>query len=300
MELFKSYFFRYWRWWGVLFVLLAILLCCYYFFIAPPNKFPSGDIVIIKHGSAQFVAEELSDLNIISSPILLEFILRASGGSDNIQSGAYRFKNPINLFSVAYRIVIGEYGIPLSRITFFEGITMKEASVRVAEIFPEISESDFLLASNSYDGYLFPDTYFFILTTDAETIVKKMRENFNAKIETLSEEIRKSGHSLSDIIVMASLIEKEVNTDVDRHIVSGILWNRINIGMPLQVDAAPDTYLYKGLPPVPICNPGLESIEAVLNPTKTNYLYYLTGNDGLTHYATTFAGHQANLKKYLK
>jgi len=98
---------------------------------------------------------------------------------------------------------------------------------------------------------------------------------------------------------LASLIEKEARTNEDKHIVAGILLNRLALGMPLQVDAARDTYEHTGLPSKPICNPGLESINAILHPTKTDYLYYLTGRDDLMHYATTFAGHQSNRRKYL-
>ena len=120
---------------------------------------------------------------------------------------------------------------------------------------------------------------------------------------------------------MASLVEKEARTDANRRIVAGVLWNRLALGMPLQVDAvfgyifdrdtyspsfedlkvdSPyNTYTHKGLPPGPISNPGLESIYAALYPTKTNYLYYLTGRDTLMHYAKTYAEHQANRRKYL-
>ena len=98
---------------------------------------------------------------------------------------------------------------------------------------------------------------------------------------------------------MASIIEKEARTNTDKKIISGILWNRYALGMPLQVDVARETYTQKGLPPTPICNPGLESIKAALEPTKTNYLYYLTGKDSLMHYSATFIGHQANVRKYL-
>lgn len=284
---------------AILYALVIIFLCGYCFSF-PPTNFPSGSIIIISQGSAPLVAKELADAHVIAFPTLLQIILRVSEKSDSIQAGAYRFQTPQNLFSIAYKIVTGTYGIPPSRITFFEGITLDEMAVRAAEAFPAISETDFFMAGKPYDGYLFPDTYFFLLATDAETIIKTMRENFNTKIETLSEDIYASEHSLSDIVIMASLIEKEVNTDVDMHIVAGILWKRLAIGMPLQVDAAPDTYLHTGLLPAPICNPGLESIKAVLHPTKTNYLYYLTGKDDLTHYATTFAGHQANREKYLQ
>jgi UPF0755 protein len=121
---------------------------------------------------------------------------------------------------------------------------------------------------------------------------------------------------------MASLLEREANTAKDRRIVAGILWERLKIGMPLQVDAvfsyilekdayAPlfedlkiespyNTYLYRGLTPTPIGNPGIDAILAAAEPTKTKYLYYLTGKDGHMYYATTFAGHQSNREKYLR
>lgn len=121
---------------------------------------------------------------------------------------------------------------------------------------------------------------------------------------------------------MASLIEREAKTDEDRKTIAGILWNRIDLKMPLQVDAvfgyikgidtyhptsedlsieSPyNTYLHAGLPPTPISNPGLESLHAAATPTKTDYLYYLTGKDGVMHYAKTFEEHKANRAKYLK
>ncbi|MBI4133443.1 endolytic transglycosylase MltG, partial [Candidatus Uhrbacteria bacterium] len=123
-------------------------------------------------------------------------------------------------------------------------------------------------------------------------------------------------------LILASYLEREVPEFEDRRIVAGILLRRMQLGMPLQVDAvfgyifgrdtyppsledlkvdSPyNTYTHTGLPPGPINNPGLESIEAVLNPTKTDYLYYLTDTDGFMHYATTYAGHQTNQRKYLQ
>ena len=149
-----------------------------------------------------------------------------------------------------------------------------------------------------------------------------MRENFDAKISSLSADINTSGHSISDTVIMASIVEKEARTSTNRKIVAGVLWNRLALGMPLQVDAVfgyifnRDTYspsladlktespynlyLHIGLPPGPIDNPGLDSLLAALHPTKTNYFYYLTDPNGVMHYATTFAEHQANQMKYLR
>jgi len=281
--------------------LAVIFLGGYYFFISPPADFPSGKVVIIAQGaSAPEIAKEFSDAHIVASSMLLQLILRVSGTSEHIQTGAYRFKTPQNVFVVAYRIVAGEYGIPLTRITFVEGTTIREAAAQVAKLFPGISAVDFLEAGKPYEGYLFPDTYFFSSVVDAESIVREMRANFTAKTAVLLGDLYASGHSLSDIITMASVIEKETRTDTDRHIVAGILWRRLEIGMPLQVDVARETYKRKGLPAEPICSPGLDSIDAALHPTKTTFMYYLTGRDGLMYYATTFASHQANIRKYLK
>lgn len=256
--------------------------------------------MIVAHGmSAPDVASELAGAHILSHPSVLRFILRVSGTSGRIHSGAYRFGSPQNVFVVAYRLIVGEYGLPLVRITIISGMTVTDVATQVANNFPSMAASDFTKIAGSSEGYLFPDTYFFPPGTDATTIFNTMRANFDDKTAPLSGEISGSGHSFSDIIIMASLIEKEARTDTDKKIVAGILWNRLALGMPLQVDADRDTYLHTGLPAAPICNPGLDSIEAALQPTKTAYLYYLTGKDGLMHYSTTFAGHQANLKKYL-
>lgn len=308
--------------WVVAFVLAISIVTGYEMLFAAPNSFSPGSIVRIVPGtSAPEIAKELADAHIIAHPILLRAVLRIVGESNNIQTGVYKFENPQNLFLVAYRLVVGEYGLPVVRITFVEGITVREMALQVAEAFPDITPEDFTVAAKPEEGYLFPDTYFFQPEVDAKGIVAAMRANFDTKIASLQTEITASGHSLSDTVIMASLVEKEARTSVNRRIVAGIFLNRMKIGMPLQVDAvfgyifnratyspsfsdlkvnSPyNTYTHTSLPPGPIDNPGLDAIEAVVNPTKTNYLYYLTGNDDQMHYAVTYAAHQANQKKYL-
>lgn len=268
------------------------------------------------------IAEKLAAAHIISHPLVLRLLLRVSGESGNIKPGVYQFMTPQNAFVVAYRLVTGAYGLPPVRITFIEGTTVQEAATHVAGAMPGITADEFLTAADGQEGYLFPDTYFFQPSDDAASIVAAMRANFDTKIASITPEINASHHSLADIVTMASILEKEARTSTDRRMVAGILWNRIRLGMPLQVDAvfgyifnrptyspspadlvvkSPyNTYLHIGLPPGPIDNPGLDSLEAATQPTKTRYLYYLTGHDGLMHYATTYAGHQANLRKYLQ
>ncbi len=309
--------------WFFSFALAMLLVGGYQVLFSPPADFPAGSIVSVARGaSAPSVAVQLADAHIIAHAGLLRAVLRVSGESDHIQAGAYLFTAPQNLFVVAYRLVTGAYGFPPVRMTFPEGATVRDIAERVAEAFPDISAEDFLTAGKQYEGYLFPDTYLFSPSSDADSIIALMRANFNAKILSLSNDITASGHSLSDIVVMASLIEKEARSDTVRRTVAGILWNRLERGMPLQVDAvfgyifgrdtyspsfadlkvdSPyNTYTHTGLPPGPINNPGLAALDTALHPAKTDYLYYLTDKNGVMHYATTYAQHLANQRKYLK
>ncbi len=315
-----DFFKRYPSWLAV--SVLVLLTGGYALLLAPPSNFPLHETVIVARGaSASAVASGLYDARIIKHPSVLWFILRFSGASAHVHAGTYVFDTSENALTVAYRLATGAYGLPLVHMTFPEGVTVRDIAGRVAEAMPTISAQDVLALGKPQEGYLFPDTYLFPPDASAESILKTMRANFETKTAALTSDIQTSGHSLADIITMASLVEKEARTDEDKRIVAGILWNRLARKMPLQVDAvfgyiynrdtyspsladlavdSPyNTYTHTGLPPGPICNPGLGSILAVLHPTKTDYLYYLTDKNGMMHYATTYAAHQANQQKYL-
>ncbi len=295
----------------------------YALLFAAPASFPQNSIAVVTKGeSAAEVARAFGVEHIVAHPLVLRILLRASGQGGNVRTGAYRFITPENALTVAYRLVAGSFGIAPQKITLIEGDTARQMATKIAAVFPEVSESDFLAIAEPYEGYLFPDTYSFAPDASAGDMVAAMRANFNARIAPLMGDITTSGHSLSDIVIMASIVEKEANNPTDMQMVAGILWNRIKLGMPLQVDAvfgyihdratyspsyadltvdSPyNTYKHVGLPPGPISNPGLNALTAATNPTKTKYLYYLTGKDGLMHYATTYAGQLANENRYLK
>jgi UPF0755 protein len=153
--------------------------------------------------------------------------------------------------------------------------------------------------TNDDQGYLFPDTYKFFPTPLPTDVITALKNNYAEKVGPLEAAIVASGHSEHDIIVMASLIEKEAKGSTDSPVIAGILWKRIANGMDLQVDADPWTYSNKGLPVAPVDNPGLVAINAAIHPTASPYLYYLHDASGNVHYASTFAQHQANIKKYL-
>ncbi|MDD5711076.1 MAG: endolytic transglycosylase MltG [Candidatus Colwellbacteria bacterium] len=175
--------------------------------------------------------------------------------------------------------------------------------------------------SGDLEGYLFPDTYEFFLDSTAAVVQQKFQDNFSAKLEEIGVDVLRS--DLQNIIIVASLIEKEVQNVQDKRMVSGILWKRLQNEMPLQVDAticyikdtelclpitASDkeidseynTYLYRGLPPGPICNPGADSILAAIQPEESPYWYYLSsGGGGRTIFARTLDEHRQNIIKYL-
>jgi UPF0755 protein len=172
------------------------------------------------------------------------------------------------------------------------------------------------------EGFLFPDTYRLMKNFTAEDLARKILANFSTKIASLDADIKASGHSLFDIITLASIVEREVRTSKNRAMVADIFRRRLKIGMPLQSDATVNyitrksalqptiddtkidspynTYKYAGLPLGPICNPGSGSINAVLHPEPNPYWYFLTTLDGNIYYAKTYEEHLRNKAKYLK
>ena len=189
-----------------------------------------------------------------------------------------------------------------------------------------IEELD-LTFSKQKEGYLFPDSYLIPEYYKSDEILALIESNFTKKFNQAKQD---SDTKLSDqeVVILASLLEREGKTLEDKKIIAGILLNRLDIGMGLQVDAAiqyardskhkPDkywtkltkadmsidspynTYKYRGLPPAPICNPGYDSLYAVFHPTETDYMYYITGKDGQMYYAKSLDEHNLNISKYLK
>lgn len=281
-------------------VLIVFFLLVFSIFFNAPENFPVGSIINIKEGaSLRLVSKYLEENNIIHSRVLFEtFVIIFEG--EKVVSGDYLFENKIPVFEVARRVSRGERHLVPIKVTIPEGFNVSEISKAFALKLPNFDASNFILEATKKEGYLFPDTYFF-LTTDTEVgVIKSMSDNFEKKILPIRPEIISSGKSEKDIIIMASLIEKESKGDIDREFISGILWKRITIGMPLQVDADMNTYKTKGLPKNPISNPGLKAIEAAIYPKASNYLYYLHDKDSNIHYASTFAEHVLNKQRYLK
>jgi UPF0755 protein len=194
-----------------------------------------------------------------------------------------------SLWFFFYLKKLDQFPLAQVRVTIPEGYTNKDIAERFKR-FENFDKDIFFSIAKDKEGYLFPDTYFFTGRETAEEVVAKMEDNFKKRV----------GEIKPEILVMASLLEKESKLPEEKKIISGILWKRLEVGMPLQVDAELDTYHYKELPPSPISNPGLESIEAAKNPVASEYWYYLHDKKGNIHYAKTFEEHKINKEKYLK
>ncbi len=272
----------------------------YFLFFSAPTDFPSGTIIKIEQGkSLRSVSLLLKQEHIIRSRTAFEAFVIIFG-RERVVATDYYFENKLPVYELARRISKGEHHIAQIKITIPEGLNNSEiADVFVSEL-PYFNETQFLTDALQKQGNLFPDTYYFLITDNVSDVLESMGQNFEKKIALIRPQILSSGKIEKDVITMASIIEKEAKGDADRGFISGILWKRLKLGMPLQVDAAPETYKTKGLPKSPIGNPGLLTIEAAIHPQSSPYLYYLHDKDGNTHYAKTFAEHVQNKLKYLR
>lgn len=288
---------KFWLWLPALILFFAIL----FFTTSAPSDFPEGRIVNVPSGSSlRGVSLKLKESNIIRSRTAFEAFAVMHGGDRKVIASDYFFSEKLPAYEVARRISKGEHGMVAFKITIPEGLNNLEISDILFAKLPYFNKENFLSQASGKQGYLFPDTYFFFPTYKEEDVIKLMEDNFEKKLSPLRETIRSLKKTEEDIVIMASLIEKEAKGDADREIISGILWKRLSIGIPLQADAAPETYKEKGLPENPIANPGLKAMSAAMYPESSPYLYYLHDKEGMARYAKNFEEHRRNIEKYLK
>jgi UPF0755 protein len=256
--------------------------------------------------------------------------------ADGLQAGDYELSPSMDIPAIANKFAKGD--TIKQSVTIIEGWDLNDIGQYLEEQ-KIVTKKDFLAAAKedfsqefdflqdrpknaSLEGYIYPDTYYFPLGVSAQDIIKQALQNFGVKFTPeLRAEISRQQKTISKVITMASIIEKEVQTVEDKKIISGIFWNRIQIGIPLQsdptinyvtggkdgisakdmaIDSPYNTYKYYGLTPGPISNPGMDSILAAIYPEKTDYLYFLSAPDGTTIFSKTYQEHQKAVAKYLK
>ncbi len=270
------------------------------------------------------ITTNLKNKGLIKDKIAFFAFVRFSGLGPKIQAGNFQLKKSMSVNEIAQRLIHGTNDI---RLLIIEGWRVEEIASVVSQNL-DIPETEFLKYAK--EGYMFPDTYMVPKEASASTVAKLMLDNFQKKVnEDLLEKASRQGLNVSELITLASIIEREVKKDEDRRIVAGILLKRLKEGWrletdatiqyalgyqetkktwwkknltrdDLQVDSLYNTYIYAGLPPGPICSPGMSSIEAVVSPINSKYWYYLSDKQGNIHYAITNEEHEMNITKYLR
>lgn len=278
------------------------------------------NFVIQKGSSASEIANKLQKEGFIKSALAFKIYIQITNRSKKILSGEYRLPQNLSLSELVNKL---EKGPDEIWTTIPEGLRREEVVERFIKAFElNILEADkfrkeFLEISKDNEGYLFPDTYLFPKTASPSGVIKKMVSTFENKIGINVER---------NVVILASLVERETKTSEERPTVAGILLKRLKVGWPLQVDASLqyavadtnlskywlpltkkdleidspyNTYKFKGLPPTPIANPGLSSIRAAQEPEDSPYWFYLHDPQGKIHFAKTIEEHNQNIRNYL-
>ena len=303
---------------------------------------PSKDkisLVIPKGMPAEDVGSRLFEEGLIQSPIAFKIYVQLFDRSGSINAGEFVLSPSMSLYEIVDRL--GEGPVELWT-TVPEGLRREEVVERFVDgLEMDVSSatvfrSDFIKLTKDKEGFLFPDTYLFPRDASASAVVKRLLSTFDARIDReLLEGIDNSEYSLNEIVIVASIIERETKTDEERPVVAGILWKRLETpGWLLQVDATVqyavassnskcvkggvncewwpvlsiddleinspyNSYMVKSLPPTPIANPGLSSIRAAIYPRDSEYWYYIHDNSSTIHFAKDLSGHNSNIRLYL-
>ena len=272
---------------------------------AVPSDFPIGkNFTIGENETLKSVSLRLENDNYINSALLFRAFISSRGRDRHLKAGGYTFPASEALSGVVEKFATGHPDVPLLSVTVPEGSTVEEIAALVNKAVPTISVQSVLrlIEENNLSGKLFPSTYFLLPSSTAESIIKLMRNTFETKykffVDGLSLPSPLTSHN--EVLSLAAILEGEAKGKEDMEIVAGILLARLQKGMLLQVDAAPDTYKIKGVPSVPINNPGEVAISAVFHASTSPYLFYITGKDGKMYYAKTFEEHKRNIAKYLR
>lgn len=282
------------------------------------------------------VARHLSAAHIINSESVFLWYLAETRQWGKFIAGKYVFSGEVTLNDIAGKLISGEVVPKSARVTFPEGFTAKQMAARLSENnLPgeaflrlvrsptrEILQANPILsdlpADATLEGFLFPDTYEFAREASAEDIVDIFLSNFDTRFDdSLRTEMNRQGKSLFAVVTLASLLEAEVRTEMDRKLVSDLFTRRLGVGMPLQSDATVryvlgidkaqysgidiavqspyNTYTNKGLPKGPIDNPGIVALRAALFPTTNDFWYFLSDQKtGETIFSRDFEEHKRN------
>jgi len=278
--------------------------------------------VVYKGQGIREIAGNLKKEGLIKDQVVFFLLVKKLGLDSNIQAGDFRLSPSMTAAEIAENLTHGTLDI---WVTIPEGKRAEEVAEILAKNIPAY-QNTWRKKMVENEGYLFPDTYLIPKDAAIDLIVTLMKDNFNKKYEAIAP-AKKTNLTKGEVVILASMVEREAKFEEDRPLVASVLLNRKNIGMKLDIDAtiqyalgyqeiektwwkkgltlqdiklnsSYNTYLNPGLPPTPISNPGLKALNAVISPAETQYLYYISDSSGHNHYAKTIEEHNANIKKF--
>jgi UPF0755 protein len=317
----------------IIFPFLALLVLVFFagFLFVFINNLPvsnndSTKVFTVESGEGiKSIAQKLKDSELIKNKYVFIYYSYKLGLNKKIQAGNFKISSSLSTKEIAVKLTAG--GITDYWIKIIEGLRVEE----LVDIFPKdssISGVDFVKAIKSKEGYIFPDSYLIPQYFTLDQVISTIQSNFDKKFAQAKD---KATSKLTDkeIVILASLLEREGRSLTSKQMIAGILLNRLSINMPLQIDATVqyardsqnknvseywqpitsaqiktidstyNTYKNTGLPPRPICNSGYNSLYAAFHPTESDYLYYITGKDGVMYYAQTLSEHNSNIANHL-
>lgn len=319
-------------------VLVAIIILASYFCYWFKNNMSPVSIssnervsfIVTKGKSASQIGEDLYKRNLIRSRLVFKLYVQFFDKSKNINAGEFELSPSMSVSEIVNALGKGPKEL---WVTIPEGLRKEEVvekiilSLEMDEKSGRDFKEQFLMLAKDSEGYLFPDTYLFPRNAGAKAVYDKLKSTFNQKYEGEVILPKGTNRSRGEIVIMASILERETKASSEKPIVAGILWKRIENGWPLQVDASVqyavanlksgedwwpiltlddlsinspfNTYKHNGLPPLPICNPGIASLKAAANPQDSEYWFYIHSPDGEIHYAKTSEEHFSNVRIYL-
>ncbi|MBU4017406.1 endolytic transglycosylase MltG [Patescibacteria group bacterium] len=310
----------------IIFLIFACFIIGFYIWwkngIAPADSTNTvnENFIIMKGEGARAIVDDLKKSGLVRDPIVFFLLLKKTGIDGKIQAGQFLLNPSMSAEEILQKLQVGKFDV---NVTIPEGKRAQEIADIFQEKMPGYDETwrDKL---DQNEGYLFPDTYLFPRNAGIEEIITVMKNNFDKKY---TQVVNNTVLSKNEIVIIASLIEREAKHSEDRPLVSSVIHNRLNLGMKLDIDATVqyalgfdqtgktwwkkelthedlkidspyNIYRNPGLPPGPICNPGIASIIAAAKPMQTDFLYYISDKEGNNHYASTLTGHNENVRKY--
>lgn len=317
-------------------IISALLLSAahlYITFYTPASRDSSVKIINIQKGASfRVIASDLETAGVVKDADSLILAARILGAYTRVKAGEYEFTTDMTAMEVLEYLLKGK--VKKYLVTIPEGYNIREIAavlkdaglVEEAVFFARATDAGLAaslgLEGRTLEGYLFPDTYEFTKGMSADDIIKRMSDKFKAVYSDFENDVKKSGMTMKKAVTLASIIEKETGAETERDLISSVFHNRLRKGIRLQSDPTViysisgfdgnitkrhlsaktpyNTYVINGLPPGPIANPGRESLRAALNPARTDYLYFVSKNDGTHFFSKSLKEHNKAVHLYQK